>query len=380
MTSFFSRASQTSRSTPSVARRAAWGLAMVTALLPSWAFAQDHGTQPGTLNTQLQPGQTCFECHAGLRTRDGRPYMAYDTWATSMMANATRDPLFLATMSVAEQDAPGSRALCLRCHSPTAHTNGHARTGMLNPDVGDTDGINCDACHRSIVPTTDPMAPYVSNGQLFFADAPVGIDATRYGPRFDPSTSPRHPTAGSSFIRDSRMCGQCHDLTHPSLNRRSLTGEDLGYRLPVQTTYSEWAQSDYARRATPETCQTCHMPLVDTMRTYQAARTVDAPLREGQRRHDFFGANAWGMDLLRAALPGERDEEFIAARMGIQAFVRNAASVAVTGAPAEGRAGESVRFTARVTNLTGHKLPTGYEDSRVMWVQVLVDGRVVYGA
>lgn len=356
-----------------------FALALAATLAPTLSLAQDQGTQPGALRHPLQPADSCAECHSGGTTGAGERYMAHDTWVTSMMANAARDPLFLATVSVAEQESPGIRALCLRCHTPTAHTNGHARTGMLDPLAGDLDGVHCDSCHRSVVPTDVPGAPFVSNAQLFFNDSADGIP-TRFGPREDPAMSPRHPSAGSAWIRDARLCGQCHDLTHPTQNRLSPTGMDLGYRLPLQTTYTEWAQSDFARRASPETCQSCHMPLADPMNGLRAARIPGVPMRTNLRRHDLMGANAWGMDLLREAFPGERDDEFRAARTRIEAYLRTAARVEVTQAPTAGRAGERASITVRVTNLSGHKLPTGYEDARVMWLQVQVGDRVVSGA
>jgi hypothetical protein len=36
----------------------------------------------------------------------------------SMMGNTLRDPLFLAALTVAEQDRPGVGDWCLRCHTP----------------------------------------------------------------------------------------------------------------------------------------------------------------------------------------------------------------------------------------------------------------------
>ena len=41
-----------------------------------------------------------------------------------LMAQAMRDPLFLATMAIANQDAPASGDLCLRCHTPTGWLGG----------------------------------------------------------------------------------------------------------------------------------------------------------------------------------------------------------------------------------------------------------------
>ncbi len=337
------------------------------------------GTQAGQLQSPLSPAERCTECHSGGMTSTGATYMAADTWPASMMANAQRDPLFQATLAVAEQDSPGIGSLCYRCHSPSAFTAGRAERGQtLDPLQGDSDGVHCDTCHRSVVPTNDPNAPYVSNAQLFYSDAPMDMIPTRYGPHNDPMISPRHPSMGSSFIRDARMCGQCHDLTHPTNTRRMADGTDTRAPFPLQSTYTEWAQSDFARRAAPETCQTCHMPEI-TGESLPSTRIPNAPNRARQRRHDFLGANEWGMALLKAAFPGERDEEYDASRRRIQDYLRTAAEVTFTDVPRTAAAGSTVRVTVRVTNRSGHKLPTGYEDARVMWLQLQVGDRVISG-
>ena len=80
------------------------------------------GTPPGGLSTgaPIESAARCKSCHGGFMTDDGKMYMPWDTWAGSMMANAARDPLYLAAVSVAEQDRPGSGSFCLRCHTPSA--------------------------------------------------------------------------------------------------------------------------------------------------------------------------------------------------------------------------------------------------------------------
>jgi len=337
------------------------------------ASAQPRGTQPGTLTHPLAPVSGCRTCHSGLTTASGEAYGAVDTWAPSMLANAARDPLFLATVTVAEQDAPGISQRCFRCHSPTAFTNGHAATGNFDRALGDLDGVHCDTCHRA-VPAPDGMPG--RNGELHFNDGPAGEAPPRLGPRADPVSNSRHTSAASDFVRSSELCGTCHELDHPTLNRLTPTGEDLGYRLPLQTTYSEWLRSDFANGAAPETCQSCHMPAASESASLRVARIGAAPDRPGVRRHDLHGANAWGMDLLRAAFPGESDAAFIEARARVEATLRTAARVEITEAPTEASPGARVR----VTNLTGHKLPTGYEDARVMWLELRVGDTVVSGA
>lgn len=342
----------------------------------------DGGTLPGQLRHPLEPAARCSECHAGETDAQGNNYMAADTWQSSMMANASRDPLFLATLTVANQQAPGVGTFCLRCHSPSGFTAGRAVPPLgtgLDPVLGDADGVHCDTCHRSVVPT-GASGPLLRNAQLYFQDAPEGELPPRHGPRSDPFQSPRHPSVGSAFVRDSRLCGQCHDVDHPTQNRLDpRDGRDTGARFPLQSTYSEWAQSDFARRANPETCQSCHMPEVGG-EPIPVTRIPGAPVRPGQRRHDFQGANEWGMALLRAAFPGENDEGFDAARRQIQGYLRTAATVELIDPPRTAQAGATVQLRVRVTNLSGHKLPTGYEDARLMWLQVQVGDRVVSGA
>ena len=83
------------------------------------------GTQPGDMvNPYTSPnlgGGNCSQCHSGTENPDLEPYFG---WQGSMMSHASRDPLFWATLAVAEQtfvyDANvsargGAGDLCLRC-------------------------------------------------------------------------------------------------------------------------------------------------------------------------------------------------------------------------------------------------------------------------
>ena len=73
------------------------------------------------------------------------------------------------------------------------------------------------------------------------------------------------------------------------------------------------------------------------------------------------------------------DAEYDALRARTREYLRTAATVEITSTPT-GTAGSTVSVPVRVTNLSGHKLPTGYEDARLMWLQVQVGGTVVSGA
>ena len=73
---------------------------------------QQPGTQPAEVGNLESPDK-CDNCHGGYNTAVEPAF----NWRGSMMANAGRDPIFWATVAVAEQDFDGAGDLCIRCHS-----------------------------------------------------------------------------------------------------------------------------------------------------------------------------------------------------------------------------------------------------------------------
>ena len=63
---------------------------------------------------------TCAGCH-GYYNDAIEPY---SNWAASMMAQASRDPVWYAAMAVANQDADFAGDLCIRCHTPNGWLHG----------------------------------------------------------------------------------------------------------------------------------------------------------------------------------------------------------------------------------------------------------------
>jgi hypothetical protein len=72
------------------------------------------GTQPG--ETGIESVSKCDNCHGNFASANEPREEPWFNWAGSMMAHASRDPIFWATVAIAEQDFDGSGDLCLRCH------------------------------------------------------------------------------------------------------------------------------------------------------------------------------------------------------------------------------------------------------------------------
>ena len=85
------------------------------------------------------------------------------------MANAGRDPIFWATVAIAEQDFGGSGDLCIRCHSTAGWLRGHSTpTDGSCLAAGDSDGVECDYCHKLTNPDDsehlgDQFTPFLAN-------------------------------------------------------------------------------------------------------------------------------------------------------------------------------------------------------------------------
>ncbi len=144
--------------------------ALVTALFAGQAGAQ---LVPTTLEDFFMPGSqpnapanpivldafvgaidgNCANCHADF---DADYVLAepFRHWAGGMMAQAMRDPVFLATMTIANQDAGFAGDLCLRCHTPSGWLGGRSLPvdGSALSEPADFEGETCHFCHRMVDP------------------------------------------------------------------------------------------------------------------------------------------------------------------------------------------------------------------------------------
>ncbi|UCE59714.1 MAG: hypothetical protein JSU63_20010 [Phycisphaerales bacterium] len=346
------------------------------------------GSQPFEAGI-LNPPEACAVCH-GNYDNNVEPYYI---WKGSMMSQASRDVLFMANMVIANQDAPDSGDLCLRCHLPRGWLQGRSVPtdgSQMLPE--DESGVSCDFCHRLVDPIYDPAENPMEDAGILadlsfpasdFGNGMATIDPTgaRRGPFLNAASG--HPVLVSPFHREAALCGTCHDVSNPAFekdgsgnyipNAFDAPATDFSAHTiaPVERTYSEWFYSEYN---TPDgvyapqfggnldyvsTCQDCHMRDV----TGQGCNFGTPPIREDLPLHDITGSSTWLPGLLGALYPGEVDEA--ALQDGIDRtryMLQNAADLAL--------AQEDTHLKVTITNNTGHKLPTGYPEGRRMWINV----------
>jgi hypothetical protein len=354
------------------------------------------------LNTPAE----CANCHGTY----GSPVAPYDNWRGGMMAYASIDPIFVAAHAINDRVAPGSGDICLRCHISAGWY-----AGRSNPSDGrailheDRTGVSCDLCHRMVDPIASVENPKVDGSILAdvahipdaFGNAMLVLDPdnfTRRGPFVIPPEVQFHGVLVSPFHRDSALCGSCHDVSNPAISLIAGTSEGMpnAFDTPApaftaaammseQRTYSEWFFSAYnspegvyapqfgGNRDYVASCQDCHMRDV----TGRACFSELAPVRDDQPLHDLSGVNTWVLSILDQVDPSVVNpvyevEPGVIVEMGsvwIQQGIQRARYMLQNAADLDlERTGNQLRV--RVTNNTGHKLPSGYPEGRRMWLNV----------
>lgn len=341
------------------------------------------GSQPNPGSYEFQPTELCVYCHGDSQyvnnpaTAEGPdPYYTSEheqhfQWMGNMMAQSARDPVFRAALTIAEQDAPGAGQFCWRCHAPGAWLEGRSVPyDGSNFEHEDLLGITCDHCHRMVDPRSeegralsDAPVPGIGNGMFVISNDPA-----KRGPRADSPAN--HEWQYSPFHQSSSFCGVCHDVSNPLLAQDPRTQAPHEY-FPIDRIYSEWKLSEFAQKGIE--CQTCHMPRV----AGRAAIYDFLPVRPDLAQHSFVGGNYWVLQILPMFWNySERElDALIAGRNRTIDFLRTSAKLSIVQAP---KAGSPIVF--RVTNLTGHKFPSGDPESRRAWLHVeFIDrnGRVI---
>ena len=375
---------------------------------------------PPTLDTfaLLPPAETdgvhtathrvCANCHTAatgavaLKDASGRHIGPADLWPASVMAHASRDPLFRAAVAKEVHDTPDLAVAieqkCMSCHAPAAWADltlsdedGPTLAALQSPDaIGDLarEGANCVGCHLQRPETQGD--PDTFSGHHDYND-----DRVIYGPHVAPFAGPMRNFAGfepthSEHMLHSEVCASCHTLFIDSVDGGGVA---TGHTSMEQGPYLEWQGSAYyPPKAQPEAaeCQTCHMPNTDVDGIDIETRIARNPTgsdfprtyaRVPVARHVLYGGNTFLLGLVRdhrdlLGSPATVDQ-LDTSIAGTRDFLGRAATL--TPGPI-GWANDSVTVPIVVENRTGHKLPTGYPSRRV-WLEVEVrdgSGSVVW--
>ncbi len=352
------------------------------------------GSQPLTVSEFEDPTVTCISCH-GEYDAAVEPYR---NWKGSMMAQAMRDPLFMACVAIAEQDAPSVGDLCIRCHTPGGWLEGHSfdtSGGMVT--AKDRESVQCAFCHRLVDPVYEPGVSPADDATILagLSEVPMGPangefvadpDPMRRGPFADAVAL--HPWLESPFHREGNLCGTCHDVSNPVFvtlgpgdyapNSFDAPHPDGNLRnmAPIERTFSEWQESEYAAVGVyaPQfagnkpggmvsTCQDCHMRDV----LGAGCNEPGVPVRSNLPYHDLTGGNYFIPDVLPALFPAEVNSiQLDEGKQRAITMLQKAASVTLI----PGNVSYYPSLTVRVTNETAHKLPSGYPEGRRIWLHV----------
>lgn len=305
-----------------------------------------------------------------------------------------------------EYDADGVN--CDVCHRLTNTDNSEHVGFMLPPFMANDE---------------DPQNPKGYYGSGMYS---LWNDIDKLGPYSDAQTP--HQFKKSNFHRDARHCGTCHDVSNPAVGDLA---HNNGAQVPLATgtfngtpngtlaqkaafnnfphqygaverTFSEHQSSGFANlpvsqytglppelkdgsieqsylAATAATasgnyvdgdvrtfsCQTCHMRPT----TGKGCVQGNAPIRADLPGHRMVGGNYWAPQAIQwldaqnklVAGGGLTATQLLAMDAGVQAardMLEEAASLDVNG------------DELTITNLTGHKLITGYPEGRRMWLRV----------
>ncbi|MBE0685219.1 MAG: hypothetical protein IH585_04390 [Anaerolineaceae bacterium] len=328
---------------------------------------------------------TCLLCHANLFDQGGVDVSITTDWRSTMMANASRDPIWQAKVSSEIERMPDLQAVievkCVTCHQPMAKTQAEVvgaavamfGDGFNNPahalHLAGMDGVSCALCHQIQDKNLGGKESFTGGFKIDASTSPP--NRPMFGPYETPFGFPMQNHTGfipvyGEHTNQAELCATCHTLLTSYMDAE---GNILG-EFPEQTPYIEWENSQYGSGGI--VCQNCHMPVAQGGVTISIMPGNLQP-REPFFKHYFVGGNAfvltmlsdWGGDMGIGADKAHFDATI--ARVKEQIGQRSAS---LTAKSLEVRDGQLIA-QLQITPFTGHKFPTGFP-SRRAWLHVTV--------
>jgi hypothetical protein len=355
---------------------------------------------------QFSSYQNCTACHTNLVLPSGAvdvsnldnpprirgasrppatPLGPASLWPASIMAHSARDPYHRAKVRFEGATNPTLTAViedtCLRCHAPLQQYPMRSTGTLMKLDdlnaIG-REGVNCTLCHQT-------MTQSLGTKDSFEGGFTINNSRLIYGPHSNPFAQPMLGNTGympvlGDHIRNSAMCATCHTVITPVL---TASGEIAGEFIE-QSPFLEWLASDWSARG--RSCQSCHVPTLKDTAGREVAQYIAhqpngrAPYPPTSPRtpfglHSLTGGNYQVLGMLGELFPAELP--WLDAQRGRSRENLQDAVDLLAGAKREG---DSLTLTVKLTNLTGHKLPTGFPSRRI-WLSVSAiarDGQVLF--
>ncbi|MFM7310769.1 MAG: hypothetical protein ACKOZY_09180, partial [Flavobacteriales bacterium] len=342
------------------------------------------GDLPVGMNDMFMGSGRCAGCH-GIDQDVNNPPLANvdaagnqvspaENWRASMMANSSKDPMWRAKVAhettVNPSHAQELVNKCTSCHAPLGrfealHDGVEFHMDMLDTDSLANDGVSCMACHAQQI---EPAGNFFSGELHYNAD-------TLWGPVFNIGKSdlPIQTFIMQSFVgivpqphekfSQSETCAGCHSLvTHTA----DLAGNSTGSTFIEQSTYHEWLNSSYSVPGLQaQECQGCHMPRLDEG-IIIASGYEFIPPRQPYGQHWLVGGNSFMLELMKNRIPqlgitaNESHFNTVINRT-LDNLQNHSANIQIIPGQIDG---DTARYTLRLTNKTGHKLPSGYPARR----------------
>ncbi len=323
--------------------------------------------------------QACHESDGNALSYQGKDVSPVTLWRSTMMAHSAKDPLWRAVVSEESHAHPEVsdviESTCTRCHAPMGNRQARedgSQTFNLSDLYADKlaqDGVSCTACHQ------------IKNSEFENNESYSGmyeIDNSRkiFGPYENPLSMPMKNNVNYTpeyrkAIAHSELCATCHTLFAPFFDNDG----NIAGTFPEQTPYLEWKISDYPQQG--KSCQECHMPRIDDGIDIATTPVNNTTLRSPFWKHDFVGGNAYMLGILKNMEAGGSEMSGNATQFD-QTIARTNANLKSAVDVKFNKEGDFIKV--EVTNLTGHKLPSGIPFRR-MWLEMIIkdqDNVVVY--